>query len=439
MCSFGVILSQGPNERKVLSSIVSSNMTQMPVAAKHESTEQEEVDDGAGVDGAEVGPAAFAEEAANNPVEEDAPNTTADSQDGDDDNQAEHHKPYVGEEKTHEEVHHKTSLMLGVSAEMEQQNPAQTDGSPDPTKSKRPPGRPKGAKDSRPRTRRRKAEISAIRSATAAGMPVGMGMGFPHHQVKLLIACRSEVSVYEYDVAQVFQHHHMGGGHEMALQGMHGMDMSGFARPGFQGLRNMWGGGKDPSMGDMGMVRDELQVDGRSLWSRRRAFTRRWERWQRVVTRRGAGCWRGRRFCRFGTHELNVRQCGPVWLPKPERGGWGGHVRRRALRRKVRAGSAAVRDEPDDDDKRHGDEAAAWRRAPFFARTIRAAYAAGRAGGPSVRRCRSRRAGLTASPGNCSIKVCAGSRTISGVDQGFGLLGEGRAALRTRGRGLCGL
>ena len=254
MCSFGVILSQGPNERKVLSSIVSSNMTQMPVAAKHESTEQEEVDDGAGVDGAEVGPAAFAEEAANNPVEEDAPNTTADSQDGDDDNQAEHHKPYVGEEKTHEEAHHKTSLMLGVSAEMEQQNPAQTDGSPDPTKSKRPPGRPKGAKDSRPRTRRRKAEISAIRSATAAGMPVGMGMGFPHHQVKLLIACRSAVSVYEYDVAQVFQHHHMGGGHEMALQGMHGMDMSGYARPGFQGLRNMWGGGQDPSMGDMGMV-----------------------------------------------------------------------------------------------------------------------------------------------------------------------------------------
>jgi hypothetical protein len=46
----------------------------------------------------------------------------------------------------------------------------------------------------------------------------------------------------------------MAGGHEMALQGMHGMDMSGYPRPGFQGLRNMWGGGQDPSMGDMGMV-----------------------------------------------------------------------------------------------------------------------------------------------------------------------------------------
>ena len=43
----------------------------------------------------------------------------------------------------------------------------------------------------------------------------------------------------------------------MALQGMHGMDMSahGYPRPGFQGLRNMWGAGQDASMGDMsGMV-----------------------------------------------------------------------------------------------------------------------------------------------------------------------------------------
>jgi hypothetical protein len=102
-------------------------------------------------------------------------------------------------------------------------------------KGKRPPGRPKGAKDSRPRTRRRKAEISAIRNATSAGLPVGgmgmAGMGFGHHH-------------------PVFSpHHHLAGGHDLGFQGMHGVDM-GYGRPGagFQSLRGMWPGG-DPSMG----------------------------------------------------------------------------------------------------------------------------------------------------------------------------------------------
>ena len=123
---------------------------------------------------------------------------------------------------------------------------AQQAGAPDSSpggelaKGKRPPGRPKGAKDSRPRTRRRKAEISAIRNATSAGLPVGgmgmAGMGFGHHH-------------------PVFSpHHHLAaGGHDLGFQSMHGVDMSGYGRPGagFQGLRGMWPGG-DPSMGPGG-------------------------------------------------------------------------------------------------------------------------------------------------------------------------------------------
>ncbi len=107
-------------------------------------------------------------------------------------------------------------------------------------KGKRPPGRPKGAKDSRPRTRRRKAEISAIRNATSAGLPVGgMSMGgmggFGHH----------------HPVFSPHHHHHLGGGHDLGFQSMHGVDMGGYGRPGasFQGLRGMWPGGGDGSMG----------------------------------------------------------------------------------------------------------------------------------------------------------------------------------------------
>lgn len=169
---------QGRNQSKIVPTV--GHVQQVPEASKLEPAEQEEAEESGGVDTGEVGPAAFTEEAANTSVEEDAANTTADSQDGDDDS----NKPYGGEDKIQEDPHHKAALMLGVSAaELEQQNPTPTDASSDPSKNKRPPGRPKGAKDSRPRTRRRKAEISAIRNATAAGMPVGMGMGFPHHQV----------------------------------------------------------------------------------------------------------------------------------------------------------------------------------------------------------------------------------------------------------------
>jgi len=104
-------------------------------------------------------------------------------------------------------------------------------------KGKRPPGRPKGAKDSRPRTRRRKAEITAIRNATTAGLPVsGMGMagmGFGH--------------------PAMFSPHHLGG-HDMALQGMHGMDPMGYGRPGGfpAGLRGMWAGDPSGLGGDLG-------------------------------------------------------------------------------------------------------------------------------------------------------------------------------------------
>jgi hypothetical protein len=174
-----VLSRQVQNERKTASLI--RNESHAPGNVKHVPTGHEDSEEGGGVDGGEVGPAAFAEDAANN--EEDAANTTADSQDGDDDVHSEHHKPYGGDDKAQEDAHHKAALMLGVSADLDHQNAAQNDPQ-DPGKNKRPPGRPKGAKDSRPRTRRRKAEISAIRNATAAGMPVGMGMGFPHHQVR---------------------------------------------------------------------------------------------------------------------------------------------------------------------------------------------------------------------------------------------------------------
>jgi hypothetical protein len=175
-----VMFSQGSNQPKIVSSV--AHVAPVAQSSKLEPADQEEAEETGGVETGEVGPATFTEEAANTSVEEDAANTTADSQDGDDETS----KPYGGEDKVHDDPHHKAAMMLGVpGTELEPQNPAPTDASPDPSKNKRPPGRPKGAKDSRPRTRRRKAEISAIRNATAAGMPVGMGMGFPHHQVKV--------------------------------------------------------------------------------------------------------------------------------------------------------------------------------------------------------------------------------------------------------------
>eukprot|EP00283_Hemiselmis_rufescens_P005728 CAMPEP_0173421468 /NCGR_PEP_ID=MMETSP1357-20121228/2573_1 /TAXON_ID=77926 /ORGANISM="Hemiselmis rufescens, Strain PCC563" /LENGTH=311 /DNA_ID=CAMNT_0014384383 /DNA_START=112 /DNA_END=1044 /DNA_ORIENTATION=+ len=70
----------------------------------------------------------------------------------------------------------------GASAAKEEADKAGEAGEEGGQRTKRPPGRPKGAKDTRPRTRRRKAEIAALRQ-TAAGMKHGMDMsggGIPH-------------------------------------------------------------------------------------------------------------------------------------------------------------------------------------------------------------------------------------------------------------------